>query len=202
MRAVTPQPEPDDFDHRVREPGNAGLARRRRNGQRLWFNPLWSLVYDEFHSLYGGFCAYTCFYQLDRATVDHFKPKCRYPNLAYEWHNYRLSSPRANQFKGSREDILDPFEIGDGWFVLDLPSCLIRVRDGLEDTLADAVTCTIDALRLNDDDYLVQRRSDLVYAFVQGDVSRTYIQRMNPFIFDEITRQGLWPHVGRLFRRR
>ena len=202
MRTVTPQPEPQEFDQRVRKPGNAGLARLRVNGQKLRFNPLWNRVYDDFHRLYGGFCAYTCFYQVDRATVDHFRPKVRHPHLAYEWDNYRLSSPRTNQFKGKREDVLDPFEIGDGWFVLDFPSCLIRVRDGLEDALADAVTCTIDALRLNDDDYLVQRRFDLVHAFAEGCISQAYIRRMNPFVFDEITRQGLWPDVERLFRKR
>ena len=171
-------------------------------GQKLWFNPLWNRVYDELHRLYGGFCAYTCFFQVDRATVDHFRPKTPHPDLAYEWDNYRLSSPRTNQFKGSREDVLDPFAIKDEWFVLDFPSCLVRVCDGLEDTLADAVTCTIDALRLNDDDYLVQRRFDLVQAFADGHISQAYIRKMNPFVFDEITRQGLWPHVKRLFRGR
>ena len=202
MRTVTRQPEPADFDRRVRKPGNAGLARLRKEGQKLQFNPLWNRVYDEFHGLYGGFCAYTCFYQVDRATVDHFQPKSQHPRLAYEWDNYRLSSPRTNQFKGSREDVLDPFAIGNGWFVLDLPSCLIRAHDGLEDALADEVTCTIDALRLNDDDYLVQRRFDLVHAFAEGQITQRYIKRMNPFVFDEITRQELWADVGRLFRGR
>ena len=94
---------------------------------------------------------------------------------------------------------MDPFGIGEDWFVLDLPSCLVRVREGLEDGLAEAVTRTIDTLKLNDDDYLVQRRVDLVHAFAEGQISRTYVKKMNPFVFDEITRQGLWPHVRRLF---
>ena len=86
-------------------------------GQKLRFDPLWNRVYDEFHRLYGGFCAYTCFYQADRATVDHFQPKRRYPCLAYEWDNYRLASPRINQFKGIAKTYWTPLPLGkDGSF--------------------------------------------------------------------------------------
>ena len=174
----------------------------REKGQELRFDPLWSRVYDEFHSRYGGVCAYTCFFQPDRATIDHFRPKHQYPGLAYEWSNYRLASPRANQFKGNQDDLLDPFLIRDGWFALDLPSCEIRERGGLDDALGEAVKRTIRALKLNDDEYLLRRRLDLLLAFADGCVTQSFVQRMNPFVFDEITRQGLWAEIRRIFRRR
>lgn len=198
MRQVRPQQEPADFDNVVRRPGNAHLARLRNRGQRLWFRPLWNAVYDEFHRAYGGLCAYTCFYLPERGTVDHFLPKMRFPLLAYEWSNYRLSSPRANQFKGTQDGILDPFLIEEGLFVLNFPSCLVSVREELAPELAAKAEYTIDILKLNDDDYLVQRRVDLVKAYVDGDISRRYLHRMNPFIFDEINRQGLWDSLSRL----
>ena len=97
---------------------------------------------------------------------------------------------------------MDPFSIRKGLFVLDLPSCLVLAGEGLAGTEAQAVERTIHALRLNDDDYLVQRRCDLICAFIEGSVTMTYLHDMNPFVFDEITRQGLWPSIGTIFRRR
>ena len=198
LRHVRPQQEPDDFDHVVRIPGNAHLVRLRSQGKRLQFRPLWNEIYDEFHRVYGGLCAYTCFYLPERATIDHFRPKAAFPFLAYEWNNYRLSSPRTNQFKSKRDGILDPFLIQENLFALNLPSCLISVRNELAPELAETAVYTINVLKLNDDDYLVQRRLDLIQAFVGGDISRAYLQKMNPFIFDEITRQGLWNSLDRL----
>ena len=200
MRHVIAQPEPGNFDRVVRQPGNAHIAELRRSGARLRFRPFWNAVYDEFHKAYGGLCAYTCFYLPMRATVDHFRPKSAFPKLAYEWDNYRLSSPRTNQFKSNRDGILDPFSIVNGLFALELPSCMVLVRKGLAPNLAARAAYTIKVLKLNDDDYLVQRRVELVKDFVEGEITRAHLRKMNPFIFDEISRQGLWSSVSRLIR--
>ena len=202
MRPVAPQPEPVEFDDRVRKPGNAHVLKQKASGRRLRFEPFWSELYDRFHEAYAGRCAYTCFYQPERATIDHFRPKQQFPELAYEWSNYRLCSPRTNQFKGSQGDILDPFLITSGLFVLNISGCLVRPADGLETDLRDSVRRTITALRLNDDDYLVQRRVELIVAFAEGHVNKEYVRMMNPFIFDEITRQRLWGSITKLFAKR
>lgn len=173
-----------------------------RRGKKLQFKPLWNLVYDEFHSAYGGLCAYTCFYLPERATVDHFRPKAAFPNLAYEWGNYRLSSPRTNQFKGARDGILDPFSIINGLLAFQFPSCLVSVREEVAPSLVKKAEYTIDVLRLNDDEYLVKRRFELVKAFVEGDINQAYLRKMNPFIFDELSRQNLWGSVSRLIEKR
>ena len=199
---MAPQPEPPEFDVLVRKPGNAHVLKQKASGQPLRFDPFWGRIYDHFHAAYGGRCAYTCFYQPERATIDHFRPKQDFPELAYEWSNYRLCSPRTNQFKGRRSDLLDPFLITRRLFVLNLRGCLIQAADGLEIDLRDAVQRTITALRLNDDDYLVQRRIELIAAFAEGHVTQEYVGMMNPFIFDEITRQGLWDSINSLFGQR
>ena len=193
------QPEPADFDTLVRQPGNASIARQKASGQQIRLAPLWNRRYDQLHTAYGRRCAYTCFYQHDRATVDHFWPKKEYLNLAYEWCNYRLCSPRTNQFKGKQVGILDPCLIADGLFVLDLPGCQIRPSPGMGEQLRDAVCRTIRVLRLNADDYLVQRRANLIVEFVQGHVSRDHVRLINPFIHDELTRQDAWTSVASLF---
>ena len=198
---MTAQPEPGDFDALVRQPGDASIARQKASGQLRRLAPLWNRAYDQLHSAYDRHCAYTCFYQHDRASIDHFWPKNDYPQLAYEWCNYRLCSPRTNQFKGKKVGILDPFLVPDGLFELDLPGCQIRPSAGLGEQLTDAVSRTINLLRLNADDYLVQRRANLIVAFVEGHVSREHVRLMNPFIYDELTRQGAWDSVANLFAR-
>ena len=40
MKPVGAQPEPSNFDHRVRRVGNAKLAKLRVRGQELRFDPL------------------------------------------------------------------------------------------------------------------------------------------------------------------
>lgn len=203
MRPVPPQPEPDDFDHRVRQPGNALVAKRKVSGRSLRLTPFWSHVYREMHDAYGGCCAYTCFYQHDRSTIDHFWPKEEFVELAYEWCNYRLCSPRTNQFKSTQVGILDPLSIRDGLFVLDLPSCQIRPSASLgDDLLTEAAFRTINILHLNDDDYLVKRRADLIVDFAEGHISRQHVRRMNPFIYDELTRQDAWDSIRGLFAPR
>ena len=38
----------------------------------------------------------------------------------YEWLNYRLACSRMNSRKGVMPNILDPFEVENEWFVLEL----------------------------------------------------------------------------------
>ncbi len=43
--------------------------------------------------------------------------------MIYEWGNYRFASARINAVKKTDDDrVLDPFEVGDDWFEILLPS--------------------------------------------------------------------------------
>ena len=126
MIPVTRQPEPARFDNLVRQPGRALLDRSIPQRSRE-FSPYWREIDEEIYRAYGGICAYTCIYLVADATVDHFLPKLKFPNLAYEWDNYRLASSSANQKKGDQVGILDPFSVRREWFALDFPSCLVAI---------------------------------------------------------------------------
>lgn len=203
MMHISLQPEPESFDIRVRVPGNAFLASNPSpNEKQFKKNSYWSRVKNELYAAYRGVCSYTCEYipkTVTNSSVDHFWPKCVHPNLAYEWSNYRLASQKANTNKGDSIGLVDPFEVGSGWFVLDLPSCLIKAGEGLSRADTSRVESTIKMLKLNNDDEYVQSRCDVILDYIRGDISLNYLWKIRPFIAHELTRQGLIDTVGTLF---
>jgi hypothetical protein len=91
----------------------------------------WTKATTELNAAYKQICAYSCIYLATPGSVDHFMPKRRYPKLAYEWNNYRLALPRINNHKGDSTDVIDPFIVQTGWFVMDFPSCFMKAGSGL-----------------------------------------------------------------------
>ena len=60
-------------------------------------------------------------------TIDHFRPKSKYPKLAFVWSNYRLAGQAINMRKGDSEDVVDPFTVCP---MVDSPS--ICLGDGIK----------------------------------------------------------------------
>ena len=87
---------------------------------------LWFHARSDLQKRYGRICAYTC-QRIVGGSVDHFLPKSKYPCLAYEWSNYRLSCEAANQAKGVKVGLMDPFQIDWGWFAISFPQCDVVV---------------------------------------------------------------------------
>lgn len=109
--------EPDDFDEKVRKPGNAWLKANPRNNN---FPNYWTAVQEEFFTAYNGYCAYTTFrYPTSNSVVvDHFKPKGSHRELAYEWSNYRMAGYHVNSKKNASCEVLDPFQLPEDAFFL------------------------------------------------------------------------------------
>jgi hypothetical protein len=122
--------------------------------------------------------------------VDHFLPRSSYPELAYEWHNYRLACARINQFKADKIGILDPLKIRSGWFVLDCASFYVHPADELENDLVGQIQYTIDELGLNCDP-LVELRYTVTRDYSFGNVTLAFLNDRYPFVGFELTRQGL-----------
>jgi hypothetical protein len=56
--------------------------------------------------------------------------KHNYPELAYEWSNYRHAIGRVNGCKGNLDDlVLDPFEVEDDWFAIQIPDLQLVLTD-------------------------------------------------------------------------
>lgn len=203
MIRVIPQPEPRDFNKNVRQRGQRFLATNPKPTSKQFRNKsFWRDAAKDLHTAYDGVCAYTCFYIVSSISVDHFLPKSLFPNLAYEWNNFRLSRPQVNQYKADSMDIIDPFIVQTGWLVLDFPSCLVQPSDELSTLIAEQVSKSIQILKLNEDDVFVQERCDLMLDFADGNVSLDFLSRRYPFLATEITRQGIQHTANTLFRRR
>lgn len=210
MIRVQPAPEPTDFDAKVRQPGLRAIAemvgapnlpKRRGRKRRVLaaskneipadkFPPLWTEALPELLQAYGRICAYMGFY-IERVTgaasVDHMLPKSLDWQEVYEWHNYRLACVLMNSRKNNYRDVLDPFEVEDGWFCIELVGYQVHPAPGLPQNIHDKVQATIDRLQLND--YECRKlREDYVENFKQGGIHLDYLRRRAPFLAREIER--------------
>lgn len=197
------QPEPHSFNANVRKRGTRYLTKNPTpTSKDFRKNNYWKAAVNDLYAGYKGICAYTCMYFQRPGSVDHFLPKSIYPQLAYEWSNFRLSTPRVNSHKGDSTDVVDPFVIQPGWFVLDFPSCLVKPGDSLSGVTAQQIINTITVLKLNEDDVFVQERCDLMLDFAESNVSLDFLSRRYPFLAHEIVRQGIQNTALTLFKRR
>lgn len=202
MIPVVFQAEPHYFHANVRTPGTAFLV-VTPNPNHVQFKKanFWKHAAKEVYEAYSRICAYTCRYiETPNGSIDHFHSKSANPQLAYEWSNYRLSLHRVNGHKGDSPDVIDPFLVMPGWFVIDFPSCLVKPGDGLDAQTHDRVLTTIKTLKLNDDDSFVQDRSDNMFMFATNDVSLTYLIKRRPFLATEVLRQGIQDTAAKLFK--
>ena len=202
MIPIRPRPEPSEFDRLVRQPGSKFLDSHGLPRKASEFRPYWKKIREELGRQYGNICAYTCIYLAGAGTVDHFLPKMQFPRLAYEWTNYRLASERANQRKSEHRDVLDPFRIAPHSFALEFPSCLVVPGPELPADHAPIAESTIDLLKLNDDDSLVQDRCDIIMLFRDRTVDFRFLELRYPFIAAELTRQDLVERIESIFKTR
>jgi hypothetical protein len=190
MLKVYARPEPQRFDAEVRRPGRRALAEGRTP-----LPPYWRRCLPDLRSAYDGICAYSCFYipkVVGSHTVEHFAPKSGAPHLAYEWSNYRLVCGLMNSRKRDFEDVLDPFEIDDGWFELEFASMEVQWADHLPAARRLLVDETIDRLKLNNEDCCTTRR-EWYEEWEDGHVDDDFMERRAPFIHREAIRQGKVP---------
>ena len=193
MIPVAPKPEPASFNLRVRTRGQAYLASvPRPTAKQFKKKQFWKAALPEMKIAYNSICAYSSFWMPGNCSVDHYHPKSARPDLAYEWTNYRLAHDKINLNKGDSTDVLDPFTIQAGWFVLDVATLWVRPEPALQANVKAAVQKTIDVLKLNEDQW-VQMRFAIFTSYLNKELTLTYLQRTYPFIAAEIQRQGVQP---------
>lgn len=211
MIRVEPAPEPPDFDARVRRPGLSALAelagegptvrrrgpkrkaivRRREDLRPEDFPPLWREATGDLLSAYGRLCAYACLYIepiTGAATVDHWAPKSTAWNRVYEWDNYRLACSLMNANRREFGDVIDPFEVREGMFALDLVA-LKAVPGPLAGAREAEVIATIERLGLDGSDYS-EALADYYHDYLEGHISLHRLQKRAPFLARELRRQG------------
>ena len=201
MIKIALRPEPGTYNATVRQPGQKFLSSNPApSGRDFKRHAYWNRAANDLYSEYSGICAYTSMHMVYPETIDHFKPKSKYPNLAYEWNNLRLCRGWVNVSKGDNEHVLDPFEVENTWFKLELPSCLIKAAPGLSHEIKVKVNNTVNTLRLNSDDSLVQERCNILIAYARNQISQAFLAERYPFLAFQVAHQGVEPRLQAIFK--
>ncbi len=192
MIPIEKQPEPPDFFDKVQKLGEEFLAQHpETRGSKL--PPYWRAVIPDLRKAYRGICAYTCHWippDTGWNTIDHFKPKERYPYYAYRWDNYQLVCGIVNGRKGTNENVLDPFTLQEGWFSMHFPSLQLITGKHLIAEAMKQVEQTIKILKLNDSTCIHGRRAWL-QPYLDEEYGITYLEGKAPFLASELKRQNL-----------
>ncbi len=154
------------------------------------FPSFWKKALDDLMEAYARICAYSCF-RIHPVTgarsVEHMAPKSRAWDQVYEWSNYRLASSRLNARKRDFSDVLDPFEVENGWFELELVGFQVRPAPGLGPETRAQILATIERLGLDDFRNSRARDAELYWS---GEISFAHLMEESPFVAAELRRQG------------
>jgi hypothetical protein len=201
MIPVVKQPEPLKFNEHVRIPGSTFLITNPSpNSKQFHQHNYWRDIKADLYQLYKSVCAYTGeWFPEPAASVDHFIPTSKEPRLAYEWDNYRLTTQKMNNIKGNKTDLIDPFEVQLGWFVLDFPSCYIKSCMEITDIEDKKVRDTINALELNSYER-TDTRYNIIQEYINGKMNFDFLRINYPYIAYEIERQNLIEDISNIFK--
>ena len=173
-------PEPADFDQRARTPGEEWLAANpgSKRPKDLW-TPFKGKLADGFRNL----CAYSAMYE-PVGTVDHFVSCDEDRSKAYDWENYRYCAAWINSSKGNvpAGHLLDPFEIGNGWFEIHLPSLQLRVSDNVPEEYRDRAEYVLTRLHLRDDERVMRQRREWYSMYEEEELTRAGLEGKAPLI--------------------
>jgi hypothetical protein len=204
MIRMSPRPEPAVFNARVRQPGRRFLQNTPNpTSKQFAAHSYWRGILDLLHQAYNGVCAYSCHwipYDTGSDTVEHFLPKKKHPDRAYEWSNYRLVCGTLNGRKGEHSDVLDPFLINNGDFILKFPSLLVVPSPNLPLRIQAKVQRTIDRLGLNDEGTCLKSRIKWVSEYRDNQISFEHLRNHAPFIAIELERQSLAADIREVMR--
>lgn len=197
MIPVALQPEPSDFDARVRQPGliwlsSKNIAVNSAPPKASDLPSYWTRSNKQLWESYSGVCAYLAIYfewPTGAASTDHFVAKSKRAGDAYDWRNYRLSCLGPNRNKNKFDDVLDPIGLQPDTFVLNLANGEIRPNPLLTPDKKKAARKTITRLKLNSPDHNEMRAKHFVRYLRKKDEES--LKELSPFVWYEAQRQGL-----------
>ncbi len=197
------QPEPTNFDKKVRQKGIQTLKKlgldfclenpdeSYEHGKSAKLTSHWTAMNDEIYNAYGGICAYLSIrIHPSAVTIDHFRDKAHYAGLAYEWSNYRLCSYKINIDKGNNESLLDPFTMPLPTFSLFRLTGELIVVDSLDAETKISAVNTIRILKLNSNKNC-KARLEKLGDYIEGFTLLTFVQKDSPFLYYEIQAQSI-----------
>jgi hypothetical protein len=173
--------EPAGFHERVRVPGENWLSNHRSAKPEL-FPDYWKRFRHELGDGFTWLCAYSAVRTVD-GEVDHYRSKSKCPELAYEWSNYRYASSRINSRKSTHDQaILDPFEVQDDWFEVQLGTWQLLITDNLPPDQRMRAEFTLEKLGLGSGDDAVRTRRIYYDEFAKGGSTLQSLDKSVPLV--------------------
>ncbi len=180
--------EPPDFDAKARQPGRHWLE-QHPNAKRP--RDYWSAFKGPLAVGFSHLCAYSAMFE-PVGTVDHFVSCDEDRSMAYEWSNYRYASGWINSSKqnAKADQILDPFEVEDGWFRILLPSLQLVVdEESIPPELVDRAKFVLKRLHLRDDERVLRQRREWYRMYRDGELTLEGLRKKAPLIARAIGQQ-------------
>lgn len=180
--------KPAGFDAKVKQPGDAWLA---ANPDAPRPPAHWVGYVGVLATGFQERCGYGAMYLAAEGTVDHFLSVRNHRHLSYEWRNDRYVAPSINASKQNLDDsVLDPHEVGEGWFEILLPSLQLRVTDRVPPPLRAKAEFTLHRLKLRDGEKVIRQRRAWYAEYLAGRLTLAGLQQMAPLIADAVQRAG------------
>lgn len=176
--------EPQDFEQKAQTPGNAWL---KENPSSERPPALWSEFTEDLADGFSNLCGYAAMLDPTGGTVDHFLSYKNHPALAYEWSNYRFASGTLNSSKKNADDtVLDPHEVGPGWFEILLPSMQMTVTSAVPPSHQAKASYTLKRLKLRDGERIIRWRQSWYAMYKSGELTLAGLKRVAPLIADAV----------------
>lgn len=180
MIPVVRPTEPVRFDAECRQPGQRW---QRANASAKRPRALWAPFTAELADAFQNLCGYSALIDHTGGTVDHYLSVKARPDLAYEWSNYRFANQAMNASKRNADaQVLDPFEIGEGWFEVILPSMQLRMTELVPQSLRAKAEFTLDRLGLRHGERVVRARRAWFAMYQSGELTLAGLRLCAPLV--------------------
>jgi hypothetical protein len=180
MKPVARVVEPPEFAT-TRERGNTWLTRNLTSPDRppAYWRDFSMDLGRGFHYL----CGYMALWTTD-GTVDHFVSVDEDRSRAYEWDNYRYVAGWVNSSKQNvvSTDLLDPYEIEDGWFEILLPTLELVLTSKVPPDKRARAERTLARLPIGRDGRAIKRRAVYYEEYQKREIGLDEIRRRAPLL--------------------
>jgi hypothetical protein len=127
-------------------------------------------------------------------TVDHFVSCEVNRKLAYEWSNYRYCSAWINSSKQTaNDDVLDPFDVQDGWFEIVIPGLQLVVTNRVPHSHQALAEATVERLHLRDDERVMRQRTEWLRMYRDRELTLEGLVKVAPLIAAAVIKHRIRP---------
>lgn len=188
MIRFEPAPKPDGFVERVEQRGAAWLAAHPGSQRPVDY---WSEFKPDLAAAFRSLCAYSAMYE-PVGTVEHFVSCDEDRAKAYDWSNYRYASGWLNSSKQALKShqVIDPFEVADGWFEILLPSLQLVTTDLIPKESRARADFVLTRLHLQDDERVLRQRREWYRMYQDGELTLEGLAKKAPLIAAAVRKQG------------